>query len=110
MGEANIAPVVESKKRSKKQFAKTWHLWLFRITRMISSRLKSLKTQSKSDQKTSQDWFINWDKSKDLEEQKDELEKQNDTSKTALKVGIDQNFKESDPKNPTKDPHDLLEY
>jgi len=32
------------------------------------------------------------------------LEKQSDIFKTALKIGIDQNFKESDPKNTTKDP------
>ena len=77
---------------------------LKRVKADLRIRLKSLKNQSKSDQKTSKDWFINWDKSIELGEQKDGLEKPIESSKTAPKKALDQNLKESDPKNSTKDP------
>lgn len=76
---------------------------LKRVKADLKGRLKSLKTQSKSNQKASNDSVFNQDQPKDLETKKDKSEKVKKASKTTTKGAMDKQYlKELDARNPTK--------
>ncbi len=76
---------------------------LERVKADLKGRLKSLKTQSKSNQKAPKDSVFNQDQPKDRGT-KDKSDKGKNASKTTTKGGMDhQNLKELDARSPTKD-------